>query len=63
MLKISNISGFESIKPINSKRQPPSLKELLTKAEFNNEEVGVGKWQTVNVVSHCYYSKTIHLKM
>ena len=43
VLTINNISGFESIKLINSKRQPPNLKELLTKKEFNNEEVGVGK--------------------
>ena len=28
-----------------SKRQPPNLKKLMTKAEFSNEEVGVKKWQ------------------
>ena len=28
---------------VNSKRQPPNLKKLLTKAEFSNGEVGVRK--------------------
>ena len=42
-LKRNNIRGFESIKLINSKQQPPNLKKLLTKAEFSNEEVGVRK--------------------
>ena len=43
MLNTNNVRGFESIKLINSKRQRPNLKKLLTKAEFSNEEVGVKK--------------------
>ena len=30
--KTNNVPGFESIKLINSKRQPPNRKKLLTKA-------------------------------
>ena len=41
VLKRNKVPGFESIKLINSKRQPPNLKKLLTKAKFSNEEVGV----------------------
>ena len=33
VLKRNNISGFGNIKLINSKRQPPNLKKLLTKAK------------------------------
>ena len=32
--KNNNISSFHIIKPIQSKRQSPNLKKLLTKAEF-----------------------------
>ena len=32
VLKRNNVPGFESIKLINSMRQPPNLKKLLTKA-------------------------------
>ena len=45
VLKRNNIPGFESIKLINSKRQQPNLRKLLTKMEFSNEEVGVKKCQ------------------
>ena len=34
VLKRNNVPGFESIKIINSKRQQPNLKKLLSKAEF-----------------------------
>ena len=44
VLKRNNVPGFESIKLINSNRQPPNLKKLLTNAEFSNEE-GVRKCQ------------------
>ena len=43
VLKRNNVPGFESIKLNNSKRKPPNLKKLLTKAKFSNEEVGVRK--------------------
>ena len=33
-LKNNNVSGFHNIKLIQSKRQSPNLKKLLTKAEF-----------------------------
>ena len=33
-LKINNVSGFHNINLIQSKRQPPDLKKLLTKAEY-----------------------------
>ena len=33
-LKNNNVIGFHNIKLIQSKRQPPNLKKLLTKAEF-----------------------------
>ena len=33
LLKRNNVPGFESIKLISSKRQPPSLKKLLTKVK------------------------------
>ena len=49
VLKRNNVPGFESISLINSKRQPPSLKKLLTKAEFSNEEVGVKKYQDLRI--------------
>ena len=39
VLKRNNVPGFESIKLINSTRQPPNLEKLLTKAEFSNEGV------------------------
>ena len=39
----NNIPGFQNIKLINSMLQPPNLKKLLAKAEFNSEEVGVRK--------------------
>ena len=45
MLKINNVAGFERIKLINSKRQPPNLQKLLTKVEFSNGEVRVRKCQ------------------
>ena len=45
VLKRIKVPGFESIKLINSKRQPPSLKKLLTKVEFSIEEVDVRKRQ------------------
>ena len=37
ILQRNKVSRFESIKLTNSKRQPPNLKKLLTKAEFSNE--------------------------
>ena len=43
VLSRNNVPGFESIKLINSKRQPPNLKKLLNKTEFGNEEIGVRK--------------------
>ena len=33
-LKNNSVSGFDNIKLIQSKRQPPNLKKLLTKAEY-----------------------------
>ena len=45
ILQRNNVPGLESIKLINSKRQTPNLKKLLTKAEFSNEEVGFRKCQ------------------
>ena len=45
VLKSNNVPGFESIKLINSKRQPPNPKKLLTKVEFSNEEIRVRKCQ------------------
>ena len=33
-MKNSNVSGFHNINLIQSKRQPPNLKKLLTKAEY-----------------------------
>ena len=32
----NNVPGFESIKLINNKRQPPQLKKLPTKAKLSN---------------------------
>ena len=58
MLNTNNVPGFESIKLINSKRQRPNLKKLLTKAEFSNEEVGVKKVPVFAMrllQSHKYY--------
>ena len=43
------VPRFESIKLINSKRQQPNLKNLLTKAEFNNEKVGIRKCQNIYI--------------
>ena len=65
VLKRSNAPEFESIKLINSKRQPSNLKKLPTKAEFSNEEVGFksAKICDANIASHCYYPQNIHLKM
>ena len=68
ILKRNNVQVFESIKFINSKRQPPNLKKLLTKSEFSSEEVGVKRkrWKQMEetakicntaVTSHCYYRK------
>ena len=42
---------MESIKPFNSKREPPNLKKLLTKAEFSSEEVDVKKCQDLRCES------------
>ena len=36
---------YQESPSINSKRQPTNLKKLLTKVEFNSEEVGVRKCQ------------------
>ena len=44
VLRRNNISGFESIRLINSNLQPSNFKKLLTKAELSNEEVGVKKY-------------------
>ena len=51
VLKRNNVSGLESIKPFNSKREPPNLKKLLTKAEFSSEEVDVKKCQDLRCES------------
>ena len=40
VLKRNNVPVFQCN---NSKRKPPNLKKLLTKAKFSNEEVGVRK--------------------
>ena len=45
VLKRNNATRLEGIELINSKRQLPNFKKLLTKAEFSNEEVGVRKCQ------------------
>ena len=65
VLKRDNNPEFESIKLINSKRQPPNLKKLLTKAEISNVKVDVesSKIRDANVASHCYYPKNIPLKI
>ena len=39
-LKINNVSGFHNINLIQSKRQPPDLKKLLTKAEYGEVLLG-----------------------
>ena len=36
VLQGNNVPGFEGIKLINSKQQPPNLKKLPTKGEFTN---------------------------
>ena len=38
VLERNNVPGFESIKLINNKRQPPKLKKLPTKAKLSNEK-------------------------
>ena len=50
VLKRNNVPGFESIKLINSKQQPPNLKKLLIKVEFSNEKVGIRKCQDLQVI-------------
>ena len=51
VLKRNNVLGFESIKLINSKRQPLNLKKLVTKVEFSNDAVGVRKCQDLRCES------------
>ena len=41
VLKRKNFLEFEIIKLTNSERQPPNLKNLLTKAELSNEKLGM----------------------
>ena len=53
VLKKNNVPGFKSIKLVKSKRHPPNFKKLLSKVEFNNEELA----------SHCYCPTNIHTKM
>ena len=40
-LKQNNVNGFQNISLLQSKRQPPNLKRILTKAEFSNPVAGV----------------------
>ena len=42
-LKRNKVDGFENLRVIKSKRQAPSLKKILTKAEFSQKQVGVFK--------------------
>ena len=42
-LKRNKVDGFENLKLIKSKRQAPSLKRILTKAEFSQKQIGVYK--------------------
>ena len=55
-LKNNSVSGFHNIKLIQSKRQPPNLKKILTEAEY--EEVLSG---TVTVVIKGINAATISL--
>ena len=42
-LKRNKIDGFENLRIIKSKRQAPNLKNILTKAELSQKQVGVYK--------------------
>ena len=42
-LKRNEVKGFENLRVIKSKRQSPNLKNILTKAEFSQEQDGVYK--------------------
>ena len=42
-LKRNKLDGFEKLRVIQSKRQAPNLKKILTKAEFSQKQVGVYK--------------------
>ena len=54
VLKRNNAPEFETIKLINSKRQPPNLKKLLTKVKFSNEGAGVRRCH--DFLCKCYES-------
>ena len=42
-LKQNKVDGFENLRLVKSKRQAPNLKNILTKAEFSQKQVGVFK--------------------
>ena len=43
-LNQNKVDCFGNVRVIKSKRQAPSLKEILTKAEFSQKQVGVFKF-------------------
>ena len=59
-LKRNKEDGFEKLRIIKSKRQVPNLKNILTKNEFSQKQVGVSK-QKMSMLRKPTLRKFIHI--